>query len=281
MQEQSGWLQSIAQNLAANAIWYAMGLTYGIVMAVLKKKQSSWFIPGLYGLISGVLVMIVAIAGTVSLRWPRGGPLVLAGIVLITVVAHWLIAQLERKSTVTTEPPNHQECEKEINNLGGQIYRLEKENSTREVQYNARQHDLDTRKEELWREQQQTESLRANINSLKATLNTFSVPSGQLQLIDALYFVPGHESTGLDVLTILQSDMDNRGDGKLWLGADELYQQHFRPDPEPRTPKVLRITYLHRGKQFSVTVPEDTRLVLPLPYNIIERNEHGALVLRY
>lgn len=173
------------------------------------------------------------------------------------------------------------ECERKLNNLNGQFYRAEKHVTHAEVQLSARNSDVDRANEKLWQEQQQSARLRGEIEGLQAKLQDLSVPSGQMQLIDALYFAPGEEATGLDVLKILQSDIDNLGDGKLWLGTDELYQQHFRPDPKPRTPKLLRISYLHRGRRFSLTVQEDTRIVLPLPYNVIERNETGSLIIRY
>src|ERR1041385_2089080 len=124
--QQSDWLQSIAQNLAANAIWYVGGLAYAISMAILKKKHSSWFTPLLYGLMGGVLVAIIAIAGNVSTRWPRGGPAVLVAVVLGTVVTHIVIARAEREAATAAQPKaDHQECENKINYLKGRIHSLE------------------------------------------------------------------------------------------------------------------------------------------------------------
>jgi hypothetical protein len=187
-----------------------------------------------------------------------------------------------QKTDCTEAKDKLEERERKVSNLEGQLFRLERNVQTTEIQLSARNSDIDRINEKLWQQQQQSAGLRGDVESLESELKDFSVPSGQIQLIEALYFAPGEEASAIDVVKILQSDIDNRGDGRLWLGADELYQHHFRPDPKPGVQKFLRVDYLHRGKRFSVTVPEDTRTVLPLPYKIIERDRaSGQIVVKY
>jgi hypothetical protein len=306
------------QNLISEAI---AAILIGVLVALAKKYRPEWLTPLLYGLIGMILFGAVLYSPTLYARWPVWTPIILVGSLIAASAVRWSVAFIERKKPALgapqgIDPAIHdqavnelkewtqknadltndlaaqktdcaeansklQECERTLNNLNGQLYRAEKHVRDAEVQLSARNSDVDRVNEKLWQEQQQSARLRGDIDDLQAKLQDLSVPTGQMQLIDGLYFAPGYEADGLDVLKILQSDIDNRGDGKLWLGADELYQQHFRPDPKPHTPKLLRVGYLHRGRQFSVTVPEDTRMVLPLPYNVIERNDKGSLVLRY
>lgn len=136
---------------------------------------------------------------------------------------------------------------------------------------------------DLWvKSQADANNLQQKLDVVNAKLDDLRIPSGQIQLEEAWYFVPGEEANRLNVRAELQSDIDNRSDGTLWLGLDQLYQEQFRPDPHDGVEKVLQITYLHRSNRFSITVRENTRIRLPLPYNIVYRERSTReLQLKY
>ncbi len=118
------------------------------------------------------------------------------------------------------------------------------------------------------KESPEKDRLKTEINSLRAQLYETTIaarllvaPKGQLKIKRGWYHVP-NKDLGIDVTQLLESMIS---DGNLRLG-EKPYRLTFRPDPKVGTPKNLTVDYLHGAKEFSVTVPEDTQLTLPLPY---------------
>jgi hypothetical protein len=95
-------------------------------------------------------------------------------------------------------------------------------------------------------------------------LDQYSVPRGRLRIQNAEYSIPGN--AGLDVKEKLESMIL---DDKLVLGAVP-YNYIFYPDPFPGSPKQLQIDFSHGLGNFSVTVPENTKITLPFPYDIFK-----------
>ena len=80
---------------------------------------------------------------------------------------------------------------------------------------------------------------------------------GQLVITDGQY---GADNDWTDVSAILKSMITG---GRLELRGK--YNQLFGHDPIEGTPKKLKVVYIHNGREVSLTVPEDTTLVLPVP----------------
>lgn len=82
------------------------------------------------------------------------------------------------------------------------------------------------------------------------------VPEGKLVVTSARY---GTDDAIADVTAILASKVSGER-----LELKERYSSLF-PDPAKHEHKKLMIIYIYAGTEISITVPEDTSLVLPLP----------------
>jgi uncharacterized membrane protein YiaA len=103
-------------------------------------------------------------------------------------------------------------------------------------------------------------ALQLERNALKSELeNSIKVPiHGQLVIEMATY---GAGDDIEPVTSILQSKVR---DGQLRI--KEKYNTLFRVNPAHNVHKRLDVTYLHDGHRFFITVEEDTKFVLPMPY---------------
>lgn len=113
---------------------------------------------------------------------------------------------------------------------------------------------------DLVRKRAEITELQLEINSLTSKLaNAVQVPiHGQLLIEMAVY---GAGEDVEPVTSILQSMVR---DGQLKI--EGKYNTIFRTHPARGLHKELKIDYLHNGQKFSVTVPENAELVLPVPY---------------
>jgi hypothetical protein len=101
--------------------------------------------------------------------------------------------------------------------------------------------------------------LEQKLRVAKDKLDEFTTPRGRLKIKRAEYHMLG--KVGIDVTEILDQMVL---DEKLVLSV--LYNDLFRPDPQRGVPKHLTIEFSHGIREFSVTVPENTKLTLPFPY---------------
>jgi hypothetical protein len=99
-----------------------------------------------------------------------------------------------------------------------------------------------------------TESSPAGIGIVERELPA-EVVDGQLIIKSGRY---GARDTWADVTLTLQSMVSG---GRLQL--DKRYNVLFG-DPIERVRKTLIVDYLHSGREISITVPENTKLTLPL-----------------
>jgi hypothetical protein len=105
---------------------------------------------------------------------------------------------------------------------------------------------------------QEVEPLTEERDSLKARLEQLIAPPGDLVITSALYGVPGiHEEDVTDILAKMVVNNTLSLDG---------YYNDFLPDRVQTKRKQLKIDYAHNGVPFSVTVPENTRITLPIAY---------------
>jgi hypothetical protein len=105
---------------------------------------------------------------------------------------------------------------------------------------------------------QEIEPLTEERDSLKARLEELSPLAGDLMIESGLYGVPGiHQE---DVTAILAKMVTNNT-----LSLDGYYND-FLPDRVQTKRKQLHISYTHNGVSFSVTVPENTKITLPIAY---------------
>lgn len=114
--------------------------------------------------------------------------------------------------------------------------------------------------EKLWKESEaRAGNLEQQLRVAQDKLDGFTVPRGRLRIRKAEYSISG--KVGLDVTeTLERMILDER------LDLDVLYNDIFRPDPWKHIPKQLTIEFTHGLKEFSVTVPENTKITLPFPY---------------
>jgi hypothetical protein len=98
MQTDPSWLSSMVQNVVGNFVYYLLGLIVTVVFTILKKKHSSWLSPALYGLVGGVLVLVLIRSGAIYARWPTATPIILVAVVLIAAGLHFAAVLVERKS---------------------------------------------------------------------------------------------------------------------------------------------------------------------------------------
>jgi hypothetical protein len=105
---------------------------------------------------------------------------------------------------------------------------------------------------------QEIEPLTEERDSLKARLEELSPLAGDLMIESGLYGVPGiHQE---DVTAILAKMVTNNT-----LSLDGYYND-FLPDRVQTKRKQLHISYTHNGVSFSVTVPENRKITLPIAY---------------
>jgi hypothetical protein len=105
---------------------------------------------------------------------------------------------------------------------------------------------------------QETEPLIEERDSLKLRLEELTPPAGSLIIKSGLYGVPGiHEEDVTDTLAKMVVNNTLSLDG---------YYNDFLPDKVKGKIKQLKINYSHNGIAFSVTVPENTKITLPVAY---------------
>jgi hypothetical protein len=102
-------------------------------------------------------------------------------------------------------------------------------------------------------------NLEQKLRVAQDKLEGFTSPRGRLKIKRGEYHMLG--KVGLDVTEKLdQMILDDR----LILAV--RYNDVFFPDPMRGVRKHLTIDFSHGTREFSVTVPEDTKLTLPFPY---------------
>jgi len=121
--------------------------------------------------------------------------------------------------------------------------------------------------EKLWKEsEEKANTLEQRFQLAQSKLDEFTTPRGRLKINRARYWAK-HPETGeikdVDVTEILDRLVL---DEKLILS--EIYQVMF-PDPLRHVRKNLTIEFSHGNREFSITMPESTKLTLPFPYDDI------------
>ncbi|SRR5712692_4464996 len=98
-------------------------------------------------------------------------------------------------------------------------------------------------------------------------IDEFKTPKGRLRIKKAEYSAP--DKAGVEVTEILKRLISE--DDRLVLG-NVIYNDMF-PDASKGVRKVLRIDFSHGLEDFSITVPENTKITLPFPYDNPFRKE--------
>jgi len=150
-------------------------------------------------------------------------------------------------------------CESEVRHWKDEVRRVG-------VSYASEKETL----EKLWKESEgKANNLEQKLRVTQNKLDEFKTPRGRLKITKATYWIEHPETKEIkevDVTAVLDSlILDDT------LSLNKLYQLIF-PEPLKHVKKKLTVDYLHGGRQFSVTVPESTKLVLPFPYDDIPFN---------
>lgn len=126
----------------------------------------------------------------------------------------------------------------------------------------AHKEQVGIRDKRLGESQGQVGNLEQQLRVAQDKLDQFKTPRYRLKINRAEYTLLG--KVGLDVTEVLdRMILDDR------LVLDVPYNDIFRPDPWKHSLKHLIIDFSHGLKEFSVTVPENTKLTLPFPYDEI------------
>lgn len=125
------------------------------------------------------------------------------------------------------------------------------------------QGQLDLAREHTGESNARVSELEQQLRVVSDKLDDFTTPPGSsLKIKRGEYHLPGQ--VGVDVGETL--------DRMIWenrLVLNRLYRTLF-PDPKRGARKHLTIEFSHGTREFSVTVPEDTKLTLPFPYSDLE-----------
>jgi hypothetical protein len=230
-------------------------------MAIFSRKRLvKAFIDKAYGWLVGAIVLLVTTL--IGLLWlalndpnhSRGFYVFIGGVgvaITMTILAVVLVGiELQRKV------PQH---EKTIANLEGKVAGLLHGEQTLGLQLSARTTELDRTGQVIGRLERDNEDLRKTLSGFAVPVGTFRMKSARYGAVD----VDGRTHQ-IDVLEFLEDRFIE--DGKLRLPR-KRYRKYFPDDPLPGKPKWLEIEYTHGGRKFLVTVPENTVLTLPFPYD--------------
>ena len=107
-------------------------------------------------------------------------------------------------------------------------------------------------------------NLEQQLRVAQAKADECSTPRGHVEITHAEYKPLGQQGVGVTG-QLRRLLLDER------LTLNVPYNQIFYPDPFPGVPKELLIRYSHGLTDFAITVPEDTRITLPVPYGALGR----------
>ena len=183
--------------------------------------------------------------------------------VLLGAALHFVSAFISRgkKAKVQNAPSENGERQELVNKLNQAESSVRHwEDEVRNVQLQS-DGQIKIRDDQLSERGSKIADLEQKLRVAQNNLDGFTHPRGRLKLKLAKYHLPGKVQFGLDVLEMLDRMVL---DEKLEL--DRGYNEIFRIDPYPGVPKFLTIEFSHGLREFSVTIPENTKLTLPLPY---------------
>lgn len=117
------------QGVLSNAAWWFVAAAIAVVVTVLRKRQSMWLSPILYGLIGGMLFGLLLFSSTLYARWPLATPLIFLASLIIAGTLQFASVLIEQKRGPTIgrigeTAPDHSECQRTIGDLKSELTQL-------------------------------------------------------------------------------------------------------------------------------------------------------------